>query len=332
MAARLPLAEASETPTGGEIRVLSYAAMRGFGRHRAAAGVLACLCLSACSLRQMGVNRMAAALTDTAGRYATDDDPEFVRLAAPSTLKMVEMLLDQQPPPEGLLLTACSGFTQYAYAFLQVDAELAPPHEAERASELRARARAMYIRARNYCWRALEGRHPGIRATVAADPRQAAAGLQRADVPTIYWLAASWGGELNLASNQLLRLLELVAIRVLLGRAVELDEGWQDGQLHEAFIALDAMSPLLGGSAVRAREHFDRAVALSRGQSAFAYVTLASTVSVNARDRGEFERLLRTALAIDVDVRPSLRLANLIAQRRARALLRQADLLFQRAA
>ncbi len=273
---------------------------------------------------------MASALTETAGSYAADSDPEFVRLAAPSTLKMVEMLLDQQPRSEELLLTACSGFTQYAYAFLQVDAEIAPPSDAPRTEELRARASAMYVRARAYCWRALEQRHPGIRAAMGSDPQKSAASLQRADVRVMYWLAASWGGELNLSSDQLLRLEELVAIRVLLARTLVLDEGWQEGALHEALIALDGMSPLLGGSAVRAREHFERAVALSGGRSAFPYVTLASTVSVSARDRAEFERLLRAALAIDVDEKPSLRLANLIAQRRARALLAQVNLLFRR--
>jgi hypothetical protein len=294
----------------------------------AVAATLACLCLPACSVRSMGLNRMASALAETAGGYGTDNDPEFVRLAAPSTLKMVEMLLEQQPRHAPLLLTACSGFTQYAYAFLQVDAELTPAQERSRAEELRVRARAMYVRAREYCWRALEQRHPEIRSALIKAPQAFAPALEAADVPAMYWLAASWGGELSLAGNQLLRLGELVVIRVLLARALALDDRWQEGAIHEAMIALDGMNPLLGGSAARARQHFDRAVELSGGHSAFAYVTLASTVSVSARDRPEFERLLNAALAIDVNAKPAMRLANLIAQRRARALLSQAPLLF----
>jgi hypothetical protein len=276
----------------------------------------------------MGINRMAAALTDTATAYGSDDDPEFVRLAAPSTLKMVEMLLEQQPRHDGLLLTACSGFTQYAYAFLQMDAELAPPQEAARAQELRARARAMYLRAREYCWRALEQRHPAMRAAVGKDPQRAVGTFGAADIPAMYWLSASWGGELSLAGNQLLRLRDLVAIRVILARALALNDEWEGGALHEAMVVLDGMSPLLGGSSARARQHFDRAIALSGGHSAFAYVALASTVSVRAQDRAEFERLLKSALSMDVNARPSLRLANLVAQRRARALLAQANSLF----
>jgi hypothetical protein len=273
----------------------------------------------------MGISRMASALSDTASAYSSDNDPEFVRLAAPSTLKMVEMLIEQQPRHEGLLMTACSGFAQYAYAFLDLDAELLARPEPARAAELRGRARTMYTRAGGYCWRVLEAGRPGLRAAVMKDPGAAVAQLAKADVPAIYWASAAWGGELALAENTLLRLPELLAIRALLGRALALDEGWSQGALHEAFISLDGMSPLLGGSAARARQHFEQAVALSEGQSASAYVTLAATVSVAARDRAEFERLMKTALAIDVNRTPVLRLANLIAQRRARGLLAQID-------
>jgi predicted anti-sigma-YlaC factor YlaD len=57
-------------------------------------------------------------------------------------------------------------------------------------------------------------------------------------------------------------------------------------------------------------------------------VALATGVAQPGKDRAEFERLLRAALAIDVSKRPSIRLANLIAQKRARYLLTQIDKLF----
>lgn len=77
-----------------------------------------------------------------------------------------------------------------------------------------------------------------------------------------------------------------------------------------------------------ARAHFDRAVELQRGLGAGAYVTLATAVALPAHDRAEFVRLLERALAVDVNVDKSRRLANLIAQRRARDLLSRVDELF----
>jgi predicted anti-sigma-YlaC factor YlaD len=282
----------------------------------------------ACSMKSMGINRMADALSSTASSYSRDDDPEFVRLAAPSTLKMVEMLLDEQSSHPGLLITACSGFTQYAYAFLQLDAEMAEPSNPAAARELRARAVKMYDRARDYCLRALEVRRPGLRQALSKDVKTALASASVEDVPALFWSGAAWAGSLSVAENQLLRIGEIAMVRALLGRALALDESWQGGVIHEAMIAVDGLPPLLGGSPQRARAHFDAAVSMSHGTSAFAYVTMASSVAQPARDRAEFERLLRSALAIDVSKQPSIRLSNLVAQKRARFLLSQVGRLF----
>ncbi|MEO8074981.1 MAG: TRAP transporter TatT component family protein [Acidobacteriota bacterium] len=281
-----------------------------------------------CSPKKMGISRMADALSSTASTFSRDTDPEFVRLAAPSTLKMVEMLLDQQPRHEGLLMTACSGFTQYAYGFLQTDADLAADASGASARELRTRATAMYDRARDYCLRGLEVRHPGIRQALPKDAAGALASMTKGDVPALYWSAAAWGGSLSLADNPLVRLGELAIVRRMLTRALELDETWELGALHEAMIPLDGLPMLLGGSSARARSHFDRAVALSNGESAFAYLAMASSVARPAKDRAAFEQFLRAALAIDVSKQPSLRLANVIAQKRARVLLSRVNSLF----
>jgi len=69
-------------------------------------------------------------------------------------------------------------------------------------------------------------------------------------------------------------------------------------------------------------------VALSHGQLAGPYVSLAETVSVQKQDRAEFQSLLNHALTIDADVKPEWRLENLVMQRRARWLLARVDELF----
>ena len=274
------------------------------------------------------MNRMAAALADTAAAYARDEDPEFVRTGAPATLKMVEMMLDAQPAHPGLLLTACSGFTQYAYAFLQVDSEILAGRDAAAAGELRDRAVKMYRRARGYCIRELGTARPTLAAALESEPASAPVlltGTSRRDVPALFWTAAAWAGELSLASNQLLRLGELAVVRSLFQRALALDESWGEGAIHEAMIAMEGLPPLVGGSPDRARHHFERALAVSEGRSAFAYVTFASSVVAPAGNRQEFERILKQALAIDPQKTPTLRLANLVAQKRARFLLANAE-------
>jgi hypothetical protein len=272
---------------------------------------------TACSAKQMAINRMASALVSASSVYENDNDPEFVRIAAPSTLKTVEMLLKDAPENPELLLTACSGFTKYSYGFLHVEAEIRAP-DAAAASELKSRAARMYHRAREYCLRGLAVRHPRITlAALGDDPAGALRQTTVADVPWLYWTAASWGAELSLAPNQLARVTELATVRALLTRARTLDDRWDTGAIHEALIAFDGLPPMLGGSPAAARADFDRAMELSGGKSVFAYVALAAAVT----DPAEKKKLLEAAVAIDTSTLTSRRLTNLIAQRYARALL-----------
>lgn len=294
--------------------------------------LLACPLIGGCSPATMGMNRMADALTATASAYARDDDPEFVRTGAPATLKMIEMMLDRQPDHPGLLMSACSGFTQYAYAFLHLESEIARGRDPAAERELRDRAIRMYGRARGYCVRALAQSRPRLAESLTRDPRSAIALLDSttpSDVPALFWTAAAWGGEFSLAGNQLVRMPELAVVRALLERALRLDEDWEAGAIHEGMIALEGLPVLAGGSSARARKHFERAVELSDGQSALAYVTFALSVPLRAGNRAEFHTLLKQALAIDVARRPDLRLANLVAQKRARLLLGMGEKVFK---
>jgi hypothetical protein len=281
-----------------------------------AAAVLA----AACAPKQMALNRMAAALADATVVYEADNDPEFVRLAAPSTLKTVEMLLSQSPRHPRLLLTACSGFTEYSYGFLHVESVL-KANDAPAAAELRSRASRMYQRARGYCLTGLQLRHPGITLqALSSDPAVALRPATAEDVPWLYWTAASWGADISLAANPLTRITEIASVRALLRRARELNDGWDGGAIYEAMIAFDGMPPLLGGSPAAARADFEKAIELSKGKSVFAYVAMALVTP----DPAEKRRLLEQALAVDAATITAHRLTNLIAQRYARALTAQA--------
>src|SRR5271170_7902662 len=103
--------------------------------------VLACgLVLAACSVKKYAINRVGDALAGTNDTFATDDDPELIRAAVPFSLKLVESLLAESPRHEGLLLAAARGFTQYAYAFVEEDADEIEDTDKVAAAAMRARA------------------------------------------------------------------------------------------------------------------------------------------------------------------------------------------------
>ena len=108
--------------------------------------------------------------------------------------------------------------------------------------------------------------------------------------------------------------------------ALGLDEAFGGGSIHEFFISYYGSLPQsMGGSEEKARHHFKRAVELSKGLKASPYVALASTVSVKNQNMKEFVELLNRALAVDVSEKTDTRLANILAQRKARWLLEHRD-------
>ena len=87
------------------------------------AAALVALASAACSARTLAVRSMSDALARGDAVYGRDDDPELVREASSFGLKAIESLLEASPRHQGLLRAAASGFTQYAYAFVQQDGE-----------------------------------------------------------------------------------------------------------------------------------------------------------------------------------------------------------------
>jgi predicted anti-sigma-YlaC factor YlaD len=281
---------------------------------KAVALVLIALALHGCAVRQYALNRVADTIAEGGAAFASDDDPELIRSAAPFSLKLMESLLAGNPRHKRLLLAAARGFTQYAYAFVHQEAEALEERDVEAAAALEERARRMYRRARDYGLRGL--------ALTGADP-------QAADVPLLYWTAASWAALISLSKSEPEALADLPRVEAMMDRALALDASFDRGAIHVFMIGYEPVRQgAAGDPSERSRAHFARAMQLSQGDHAAPYVALAEAVCVPQQRRTEFEALLREALRIDPARPKESQLANLVAQRRARWLLARIDRLF----
>lgn len=290
--------------------------------------ILAACFLLACSPRSYVISRMADAASSGGEVFARDDDPELVRDAVPFALKGMESLLASSPDHKGLLTALCKGFTQYAVAFVRQDAEEARDPEARRMGM--ERSRRLLLRARDYGVRGLSVDREGFAATLSADPVGAAARVGAEDVPLLYWTAAAWSLAVASSSDDPALLADLPRCEALMRRALALDDRYDDGAIHEFFVAFEGGRPeAMGGSVDRARRHMERAMALSGGRKVSPLVTFAETVSVRTQDRKGFLDLLDRALAFDArSAAPEHRMDNLVSQRRARWLKGRVDELF----
>ncbi len=285
---------------------------------------------SGCSLvRRAALGQVADAVAGSGTTFASDDDPDLVKAAVPFSLKLVESLLAESPEHQGLLLAAARGFTQYGYGFVQQEADELEAKDLAAAEVLRTRARRLYLRARNYGLRGLDAGHAGFSTALRANPGAAVGAATAADVPLLYWTAASWGAAISLSKDNPELVAELPAMEALIDRALALDESYGRGAIHGFLISYEmSRQGAAGDPAARARAHFERAMALSGGADAAPLVALAEAVAVQQQNVKEFESLLTRALTINPDAHPETRLQTLIMQRRARWLLSRKTELF----
>src|SRR5260370_22823072 len=188
--------------------------------------VLAATLANGCSVKKFAINKLGDSLANSGTTFASDNDPEFVGQAVPFSLKLIEGLLAESPKHRGLLFAAASGFTQYSYVYVQQPSEEIETAAVEQSEVLRARARNLYLRARDYGLRGLEAKHRGFTSALSENPNSAVRAARAADVPLLYWTAVSWGAAISLSKDHP----EIVAgqpqVECLIDPAYELDTGF----------------------------------------------------------------------------------------------------------
>ncbi|MBN2346279.1 MAG: TRAP transporter TatT component family protein [Candidatus Aminicenantes bacterium] len=289
----------------------------------------ALLCLPACSVRKFALNQVANALTGGSAStvFTGDNDPELVADALPFAIKMYESLLAANPGHQGLRLQTGSLYIMYANAFLQTPATMLPEEEYHEQEFAYKRAKNLYLRGRDIIIAGLERKYPGFEQIL--HKRDQTTILERTnekDLPLLYWAGAGWLGAYAIDPFDMDLGLTLPAAAALIERVHELDPDYGGGVIHEFYILYYGSLPeYMGGSKEKAREHFEKALAVSQGRSATPYLSLATAVTVKEQNVQEFKKLLHQALAIDPEKNPENRLLAILNQRKTRWLLEHVD-------
>lgn len=256
----------------------------------AAASVLLLLC--ACSPRALILDGLATRLASQGAE--PEDDLPLAREASAFYLKLSESVLRDAPGNLPLAQAVSAGFTQYAFAFVAFEADKLEAVDARRAYGERQRAVRLYRRAQAHALRALEHRHPGLRALLASSTA-AAPPLVKDEVGLAYWGAAAWGARIALTPDDAVALAELPQAMRLADWAWAVFPEFGEGALASLMGSFENARP--GGSPEAARRYYDRAIAIAAGRNAGVFVAKAEGDALPSGDRSAFESLLRQALA-----------------------------------
>ena len=279
-------------------------------------------------LKKIALKKVAGALTAEGGTVFTgDDDPQLIADALPFAMKTYESLLEALPEDVDLLLATGKTFCMYAYAFVQAPADTISDIRFDEKTEHYLRAKKLYLRSHRYLLRALEVRHPGFTALLLADKTDSTLLLTTiADTSLLYWAGASLMGAFTTDKFDMKLALNMPKAVAFMNHVLKIKEAYGKGSVHDFFISYYGSMPAsMGGSEEKSRKHYKRSIELSKGESAGPHVSLAASVCVSKQYSEEFKELLNKALEIDVNKNVSLRLANIISQKKAKWLLDHID-------
>ncbi|MBN2656973.1 MAG: TRAP transporter TatT component family protein [Spirochaetales bacterium] len=307
--------------------------------------------LSGCtSIKKAGINMISDVMAgEGSGELFTgDDDPELVKDALPFILKMYEMLAGENPDDPALLLATGSTFIMYSNIFIQTEADMLSDDEYEEQFRMLHRSKKMYRRGTGYVFQSLEASHPGFGELIDQGRiDEALSGMTVDDVPALYWAASGMMGEFSTDPFDFELGPQIYKPVAFVYKALELDESFNNGSIHDLLILVNSSLPQAmmfkaggeeptaielftkdyyksagaGTQAEIARFHFERSLEISGGGNAGTYISLASSVCVNEQNLAEFEELLTTALEIDPEAFPEMRLAGIIYREKAQWLL-----------
>jgi len=260
------------------------------------------------------VAAVAYTAEDVARAAAKQSDPALVKAGTPAYLMLIDGLIEASPDNARLLAAGCQAYSTYASLFT--------------AEGDQARTEALYAKAREYGFRALSTR-ADLRGALSGTLPEFSAVLQRfrqGDVPALFCAASSWAKWTAANLDNLEALAELPLLEATMERILELDESYSYGSPHLLLGTYLAAKPaVLGGDMAKAKEHFDRALALADGKFLPAKVLYAKYYVRRIQDRELFVRTLEEVLSAPPDTVPELTLANAVAKEQARDLLEKTD-------
>ncbi len=258
----------------------------------------------------LAARRMADNLSSA---ILNQDDPRTVRDGAPAFLLLVDGLLEGSPTSPKLLRAGSGLYGAYAGAFVD-DPE---------------RRRRLSATALSYARRALCLDHRELcRAETFPQFATAIEQIETADVAALYTYGAALAGWIQARQTDWKALAELPKVEAVMRRVIALDERHDHGRAHVYLGAIDSRLPAtLGGRPASGKAHFKRALELSEGRDLIAALEYARTYARTVFDKALHDRLLRRVIESDPHA-PELTLSNVIAQRRAEALLSESNEFF----
>ena len=260
-----------------------------------------------CSIEKFAVRKIANVMDSGMEVIMQENDLHIAEISLLSNIKLIETFIAIDPKNEKLLLFASMGYGSYALGYLE--------------DTLQQRASNIYWRGKEYGMRILREKSQFKEAEKSdlESFEKSLKAFSKNDVPYIFWTAYNWGNYINLNLSDPETISEFSKVNAMMQFVLDNDETYYYGAAHLYFgTTLSKMPAVLGGNVQKSKEHFDKCIAINKGNFLMVYVYYARMYAVAMQDEELFTELLNKVITTPYNIDKDLILPNIMAQEKAK--------------
>jgi len=267
-------------------------------------------------LLSFALSGCSSIISSTTGKMATNlskaivnnDDPATVKAGAPAYLLLLDSFIESEPEDGNILIAAANLNSAYAGVFV----------------EDKARAKRLTQKSLDFSLKASCLKFPStcqLEQMKFAEFNNAIQRFGIQDIELLFTLGASWAGWIESRSGDWNATAALSRVTTIMQRVVTLNEKYKFGQAHLYLGVLNTLlPPALGGKPNVGQQHFEKAIAISKGQNLMAKVLYAEKYARLVFNQALHDKLLNQVIKTDPHI-TNFTLTNVLAQNKAKALL-----------
>ena len=251
------------------------------------------------------------------GNLQQQTDINLVCEGAPSFLLLLDSMLVSNPGDTSLLLTATKAYNGFGTALQECDAS------DSRIAAATAKSRLYGIRLiSHYLPLNASGLYTRNAGEKGFDLELGE--LDESDMEDVFWGTFGWLAWVQSQKGSPASIADMAVIEKIMIRLLAIDESYQGGSIHLFFGTYHALKPaMFGGKPELSRDHFEKALVLSKRQFLITQTTYAQTYARSTFNQELHDQLLNEVLAFTIDDAPEFALTNQIAKQRAKKLLEE---------
>lgn len=278
---------------------------------------------SACGMKRMSTSIMGKVATDGIVSLEGEEDVSFAKESAPSLIKTLEVLSYGNPDDRRSLVLLSRSYALFSFGFLEEEL-LANKVGTPQYEDAKRRMELFYNRGKEYGLRALA--RGSLKKSIKGPFQDFAKGvstLGKGHVDAMFWTAFNWANLVNQHRDDPQSIADLPRIGLLIDRVLKLAPEYYYSSAHAFKGVLEISRPkMLGGNHDLAKREFEEAIKAAPNML-MTKVLMAQYYAKAVEDDSLYSKLLLEVEAGDAKAVPALRLANELAKRRAKLLMKK---------